>query len=342
MVERIVVSSPGGWQSPSARYRLGALAREGPWPVEVVSGGSFPTRAQIDELLERKGKDALLILQRVMPTREEMNHLKAGYRNVLFDFDDAIYAVPPDTSSPPAKLLKKGARLLMRGSPSASARKRPLVRTLEQLDVCVAGNSVLSAFAGRHAARVVEIPTTVEPVEAPPLGRPPTPVVVWMGLPDNLRHLRLVRGVLEQLAAEFEFQLRIVSSEPWNEAPVPAEFVAWSPEAMRETLLGASVGIAPLADTPWTRGKCALRAIQYGGHALPTVASPVGVTDRVVLHGKTGYLARREDEWLEALRTLFSSRDVGPQMGRSALEHVRAHYSDTVAVKAWQDIVRSL
>jgi len=111
---------------------------------------------------------------------------------------------------------------------------------------------------------------------------------------------------------------------------------------MRRTLLGASVGIAPLADTPWTRGKCALRAIQYGGHALPTVASPVGVTDRVVLHGKTGYLADGEDEWFEALRTLISNRDLGPEMGRLALEHVRAHYSDTVAVSAWRDAVKSL
>jgi glycosyltransferase involved in cell wall biosynthesis len=342
MVERIVVSSPGGWQSPSARYRLGPLAREGPWPVEVVSGGSFPTRAQIDELLRRKGKEALLILQRVMPTREEVEDLKVGYRNVLFDFDDAIYEAPPDSDSPPAKLLKNGVRLLMRGSPSASARKRPLVRTLEQVDLCVAGNAILRAFAQRHAGRVVEIPTTVKPVEAPPPGRPLVPVVVWMGLPDNLRHLRLTRGALEQLSAEFDFRLRIVSSEPWSEAPVPAEFVAWSPEAMRETLLGASVGIAPLADTPWTRGKCALRAIQYGGHALPTVASPVGVTDRVVLHGKTGYLADGEDEWFEALRTLISNRDLGPEMGRMALDHVRAHYSDTVAGSAWRDAVKSL
>lgn len=342
-IDRIVLASPGGWAFPSARYRLGPLARAGPWPVDVLSAGSFPTASQIEALLENGGGDALLILQRVMPSERDLDRLRARYRRLAFDIDDAIYAVPPDNqASPLATLPKQAARLLLRGSPSASARKRPLSRALARVDVCVVGNSILSAFARRHASRVVEIPTTVEPVDQPPTTRPAPPVVVWMGLPDNLPHLALVRKPLSRIAEEVDFMLRIVSSAPWRETPVPVEFVEWSPAAARDALLSSSVGIAPLTDGPWTRGKCALRAIQYGGHALPAVASPVGITDKVVLHGRTGYLASTEQEWVEALHTILSSPSLVKSMASAALEHVRRVYSDPVAVHEWRRVVESL
>src|SRR5207247_957298 len=122
----------------------------------------------------------------------------------------------------------------------------------------------------------------------------------------NLQYLDLVRGALERLSREIDFRLRIVSSEAWDDAPVRAELVAWSESAAREALLTSTVGLAPLTDSEFTRGKCALRAIQYGGHALPTVASPVGITDRVVLNGRTGVLARSQREWVDALRLLLT------------------------------------
>ena len=260
VIERLVAASPGGWNGPSARYRLGPLAHSKSWPVDVVSAGSFPTVERIAALLDRGGTDAALILQRVMPNEEELERLRVAYSKVIFDIDDAIYAVPPDLRTPRLrKLPKQMVRLLVRGSPTASARKRPLARTLAQVDLCVAGNSILAKFAGRYARRVIEIPTTIDPIDSPPRSRPVPPVLVWIGLPDNLQHLELVRRAFETLGSELDFRLRIVSSRTWETAPVPVEFVEWSPEASRDALLTASVGLAPLNDDPWSRGKCALR-----------------------------------------------------------------------------------
>jgi glycosyltransferase involved in cell wall biosynthesis len=342
-IERIVAATPGGWTGQSARFRIGPLARWGSWPVEVVSAGSFPTGDQIEAVLEKGGADTLLVLQRVMPSERDLERLRDSYRRLVFDVDDAIYAVPPDVSaSRLAKLPKQAARLLVRGSPSASARKRPLAQTLAQVDACVVGNSILGEFARGYAPRVLEIPTTVEPVDRPPNARPEPPVIVWMGLPDNLQYLALVRDPIVRIAEEFEFRLRVVSSAPWPTSPCPVEFVMWSPEAAREALLSSSLGIAPLTDDPWTRGKCALRAIQYGGHALPTVASPVGITDEVVLHGSTGFLARTAQDWVDAVRTILSAPQLLQTMGAAALEHVTRKYSDPVAVRAWRRLVESL
>jgi len=343
MVDRVVVASPGGREGPSARGRLGPLALAARWPVEFYSAGSFPTQEQLAPILAAGSTSAALVLQRVMPPDDDLRRLRKNYAAIVFDLDDAIYAVPPDLRGSQLIAAGKGlARLVMRGSPTASARKKPLTQTLQGIDVAVVGNEILGKFVGRHAKRVIEIPTTVEPVAAPSAERPHPPVVVWMGLPDNMQFLEIARGPLEKLRGELEFAMRLVSSSEWNEASFPVEFVPWSEEASRAALLSSTVGIAPLTDDPWTRGKCANRAIQYGGHALPTIASPVGITDRVVMNGTTGYLVRNAEEWLGALRMLLTRPDQASAMGRAALAHVRASYSDDIAVARWSEVISSL
>jgi glycosyltransferase involved in cell wall biosynthesis len=339
MADRCVVAS-AGWESASTRHRIVPLARRGDIPFRAVVASSRPTPEQVGEIVGAGGEDATLILQRVLPSKVQTRQIAAAYSRVMFDFDDAVYAVPPSVASSAVRDgMKAGLRLLLRGSPSASSRRHPLVRLLGQVDMCVAGNRILGDFARRYAADVVEIPTTVEPVE--PHGGPPPdpPVLVWMGLPDNLQYLELLREPLTQLGRERRLRLRIVSGVPWPDPPVPAEFVPWSEEAAREALLGSSIGLAPLTDDPWTRGKCALRAIQYGGHGLPTVASPVGITSSVVLHEQTGYLARSPQEWLAALRALLDDPARAALMGTHARRHVGEHFSDAVAVRAWRRVL---
>jgi glycosyltransferase involved in cell wall biosynthesis len=342
-IERLVIAAPEGWRSPSARDRLGPVARAGLWHVDAVSTGSFPAAEQVGALLDQGGQDAALVLQRVMPGKADMDRLRGFYRYVVFDIDDAIYVAPPKLDSPwLARAPKRVARLVLRGSTDASSRKRPLERTLARVGTCVVGNSILGDFVRRHTPRVVEIPTTCQPISEAPTSRPNPPVVVWHGLMDNLQHMALARDALAALARDLDFRLRIIASATWKDSPVPVEFVPWSPEALREGLLTASVGLAPLTDDLWTRGKCAFRAIQYAGHALPTVASPVGITDRVVLHGKTGYLASSCEEWEKALRALLTNPSLAEQMGKAGLRHIQAHYSDSVAMERWRGLVESI
>jgi glycosyltransferase involved in cell wall biosynthesis len=343
MVERLVIAAPNGWDSPSARIRLGPLAEAGLCEIETVATGSFPRAVQVERLLELAEDHAALVLQRVMPGRSELHRLRRAYRHLIFDMDDAIYAVPPDLA---ANRLAKGAkgaiRLMLRGATTASSRRRPLRRTLSEVDACVAGNSILAEFAQGHAKRVVEIPTTVDPIRDPPRARPAPPVVVWEGMLSNMQHLVLAKEALRAVARDVEFRLRIVASATWRDSPVPVEFVPWSPQTSRDALSTSTIGLAPLIDGAWTRGKCAFRSVQYGGYALPAIASPVGITDRVVLQGKTGYLASSTDQWEQALRTLLSTPDQVAEMGAAALQHVRTHYSNALAVDRWSDLLRSL
>ena len=339
-MRRIVVVSTGGWDSVSTQYRLGPLARAWRAPFEVQSARWLPERAQVKRIFDSSGSDAVLILQRVLPERHVLRALRSSFGALVFDFDDAIYAVPPAVGAHGVgRHLKATARLVLRGSRTASVRRRPLADLLREVDVCVAGNAVLARFARTYASRVVEIPTTIEPVPRASLAVREANVLVWMGLPDNLQYLELLRPALTALARRSSVRLRIVSSATWSSAPITVEHVPWSLDNAREALLTSSVGLSPLTDDPWTRGKCALRAIQYGAHALPTVASPVGITDQVVLHRQTGFLARTGEEWTTAVESLLDERPMAAKMGEKALAHVTSHYSDEVALRRWQQVM---
>ena len=343
MTKRIVIASPGGWDAPSAQRRLAALASEGPWQVDMFSAGSLPTEEQLDALAAAgaKGDGAVLILQRVLPGRGQLARLREAYDRLVLDIDDAIYAVPPDVGgSLPAQAVKAAGRVAIRGYPRASARRRPLIKALQEVDTCVAGNSILAAFARRHCRDVVEIPTTVSPVqEIPP--RTGQSKLVWVGVGENLQYLDLIAGALGRLRKEVEFEFTVVSSRPWVNATVPTEFVRWSRAAERDALLRATVGVAPLTNDPWARGKCAFRAILYGGHALPTVASQVGITHEVLVDGETGLLVRTKAEWEKALRALLDDGDRASAMGRRAWRRVGATYSDQVALGQWRSLLGS-
>jgi hypothetical protein len=318
------------------KYRLGPLARKGSWPIEVIAAGTFPDQDDIEALSEAGSRGSVLVMQRVLPSPDEMRHLRARYDAVVLDFDDALYETMPAVGQPVLLGALKGAlRLALRGSRTASSRKQPLVKALREADACVVGNAVLAQFARRYTDRVVVIPSTVEPIETPRSDMPERPVLVWTGVAGNRQYLELLRKPLARLADELEFTLRVVCSRSWEDPPVEVEFVPWSPDAEREALLTATVGLAPLTDDPFSQGKCQYRSIVFGGHGLATVASPVGIMDTIIVHGETGFLASSDEEWCNALRRCIADPSLAASLGAHALARIRQLYSHEVGVELW-------
>ena len=108
---------------------------------------------------------------------------------------------------------------------------------------------------------------------------------------------------------------------------MPVEYIPWTIEAGRAALQQFDIGLMPLADTEWNRGKCAFKLVQYLAAEAPAVASPVGANTDVVLDGQTGFLASNEEEWIKALSTLIQDKDLRSQMGQRGRQHVIDHYS---------------
>ena len=179
----------------------------------------------------------------------------------------------------------------------------------------MAGNRYLADYATRLSDAVTVIPTTIDTkLYRPELHRPRVGASVtigWTGSHSTLRHLERLVPALSELARTHPFRLVVVGAE----APdVPgAEVVSrhWTAETEVEDLSDIDIGLMPLSDEPWTRGKCGLKVLQYMGLGIPAVVSPVGVNTEIVAHGENGLVANRDAAWVDHLKTLMNDSGCG-------------------------------
>ncbi|KAA0677438.1 glycosyltransferase [Azospirillum brasilense] len=206
--------------------------------------------------------------------------------------------------------------------------------------ILLAGNPYLADWArGAGCPDVRLLPTVVDPARYPLLPFPGgsgnaanSPATVgWIGSPSTARYLGMVGGALARLGTAV--RLRVIGA---SEAalspilPVPATCVPWREESETEELGHVDIGIMPLPDSPWERGKCGYKLIQYMAAGRPVVASPVGVNTSLVQHGVNGFLAEGEDAWTDALGRLAADPDLRAGMGAAGRRLVEECYALSV------------
>ncbi|TWA77118.1 glycosyltransferase involved in cell wall biosynthesis [Azospirillum brasilense] len=213
--------------------------------------------------------------------------------------------------------------------------------------IVLAGNPYLADWAAGAGARDVRIqPTVVElghyaalPVSERKPGDPAT--VGWIGSPSTAHYLAPIGGALARLGPAV--RLRVVGAAGLD-LPVPATFVPWREESEAEELARFDIGVMPLPDEPWERGKCGYKLIQYMAAARPVVASPVGVNTTLVQDGVNGFLAEGPEAWAQALGRLAADPDLRARMGAAGRRMVEERYNLAVAtpplVQALREAVR--
>lgn len=267
---------------------------------------------------EVSGLDLLVVAKlKLLPPETSWARRKA--RRIVYDFDDAVYVGKPERPGLP---------------PNRSRwRLAKFAATCRMADLVVAGNEELARFARPFARRAEVVPTGID-VSRYPAGLPPRsggPVIAWIGLPENLSYLELIRPALAAVAGRVPgLRLRVISSRfpEWPEIPV--ERVAWSEGSEVAALSTADVGVMPLSDDDWARGKGGFKLLQYMAAGLPCVASPVGANHGIVVDGVTGLLPADGAAWFEALRTLLSSAETRRAMGREGRRRVETLYDRRV------------
>jgi len=309
-------------EAPSFRHRLGHLVpllEARGWQCQVER---LPKRRYLRRMLARRTQlrsAEVLVLSKLKLTPAEGCLLRRWARRIVFDFDDAIHI-----RRPRAPGLEPDRSWL---------RRYKFGYTCGLADLVVAGNPVLAAEAAPHARRVEVVPTPVDLERYPEPGataREPH-TLVWIGMPENLAYLELIHPALARLAARYpELRLRVVSSAcpDWSDVPLVAR--PWSEATETEALASAGIGLMPLSDDEWTRGKCAFKLLQYMAAGLPCVASPVGANREAVLDGVTGYLAAGSSDWELALEKLLDSPQHGRELGDAGRERVRQHFDRRV------------
>lgn len=237
-------------------------------------------------------------------------------RPLVYDFDDPIYLPPEEGDNPLRRLVRCDWRAAW-----ISARAT-LVGT---------GSPVLADWARRHNRNVALWPSTVNtdlyhlrPEEAAGA----VPVIGWTGSPSTAIYMRELLPTLAELQRETAFDVRVIGAEiDLAGHGVRGRCVPWRAETEVPDTSGIDIGLMPLPDTPWARGKCALKAIQYLGLGIPAVVSDVGVNRDVVRHGEHGYVVPPGGDWKAPLRTLLADPALRRQMGLRGREHVVANYS---------------
>jgi glycosyltransferase involved in cell wall biosynthesis len=231
----------------------------------------------------------------------------------VYDYDDAIFHNYDQSQHRLVRHLLKGK----------------IASVIGGARLVLAGSEYLAEYARRFNKHVENLPTVIDleryPVDkkAHTHGRPFT--VGWIGSPSTAQYLHAIAPALRAFCAEYPARVVLVGAGNIELAGVPVESRTWSEATEVDDLMQFDVGIMPLTDTPWARGKCAFKLIQYMACACPVVASPVGMNTEVVETGN-GLLASNQSEWLQALIQLYRAPALRERLGQGGRAKVESRY----------------
>lgn len=314
--------------SASARTRghdlLAGLAREGlEARVEGIARGFFARRRQLGGL----ASEDVIVLGRKLLGERDLVRLRRAARALVFDVDDALSERPADSEKRRASWT----------------RPRRFAATVRASDMVVVGSAALRDLVGAHP-RVRVLPVAVElPAQVPARGRGDglsAPVrLLWTGSRSTLGYLERLRAPLDALRRRRPLvELEVVADAPPPLAGVT--FTTWSRESEEGALARADVGVMPLADDPWSRGKCGLKVALYLAWGLPVVSSRFGAGAELVDAPHAGLLADDEGEWLAALETLVADPERRLAIGSRARGEAAARLSLDARVRSWAAVLR--
>jgi glycosyltransferase involved in cell wall biosynthesis len=320
-----VVALTSGADTPSSRFRVrqyvGALSERGilvdervpffskyasstnPALAKLVTAGKVAAR--LPGLAASRRADVTWLERELVAGRATLAGLAGRPR--IFDVDDALWL---------------------------DGRAGFSERIASHCDGVLAGNSFLAEHYRNFAPKVWVVPTCVDtevwvPRSAPPTGREWT--IGWTGSSSTLPYLTALEEPLaEFLAARSAARLLVVSNRPPNFrrlSKVEFRFEKWSAAAEVDLVQRMDVGLMPLPDSDWARGKCALKMLLYMAVGIPVIVSPVGVSAEILAKGEVGLAAASPGDWFRALSQLFEDREAASRMGQEGRRVVERFYS---------------
>lgn len=238
-------------------------------------------------------------------------------RRVVFDFDDSIWLADTSPGNKKWEWVKRPSKFF---------------NNLRYAHTVVAGNAYLAEQARRVNSNTLIIPTTIDTDWHVPnyrLRGSDTLCIGWSGSVSTIKHFETLNPVLLQLKEKYGTRVRfkLVGDATYRHALLPIESVAWTEEGEVDAINTFDIGLMPLPDDEWARGKCGLKALSYMACGVPVVASPVGVNRDIVQQGVNGYLAGDADSWLTALSALIENPDLREQLGVAGRQTVVERYS---------------
>lgn len=304
----------------------------GPWAgarIRTALGGAV---RRVEDVLRCGRYDAVMVHREAYPVGPPLVERAIHRRGIplIFDFDDAIYL--PNVSD-------ENRRLAWMKMPSK------VEAIVAVSDLVIAGNRELADWAGARSRNVRVIPTTIDtdlyrprPDPAPSRDRV---CIGWSGSRTTIEHLETVAGALRELQATHGVRLRVIGDARFRIEGAEVTATDWREETELRDLGEIDIGIMPLPDDRWARGKCGLKALQYMALAIPTVMSPVGVNAEIAAAG-AALLARDGAEWARALGGLVADPGERRRLGAAGRQRVLERYSTDANEEAFVAALESV
>ena len=273
----------------------------------------------------------VVCIQRRLLSPFEFCLIRKKSSKVLFDLDDAVMYRSSSSPRPHSLSRRLKFRWMVKGS-----------------DVVTVGNRFLEdqVLKVDRKKKVFVIPTSIDMNLYPQkkkISHSEEIVLGWIGTKGNLKYLRKLDPVFETIRQRFpRVKLKIVSNEFYDSSHLPVVKKLWKLEDENEDLISFDIGLMPLDDDLWSRGKCGLKIIQYLSVGVPVVCTPVGINPDIVQDGENGFWATSHQEWVDRLSDLIQNPDLRLQMGLKGIETVEREYSLTVTSEKFLSVLQSL
>ena len=283
--------------------------------------------------LLRKAKEPdIVFFQKKRVHRFWLKRLKAKGAKLIYDFDDAVMF---NSSRHPI--------------PESPLRMRHFTSMVKRCHGIIAGNSYLKSFAEPHNKNIWILPTTID-TDKYRIKNPTSEIATqsrlsgttrndnkkdvkqvilgWIGGSKSLVFLKALQPVLDRLAESHNnVSLKIVCDSFFEGKKMPIIKKAWSEADEAQDVWSFDIGLAPLPDDSWSRGKCATKLLQYMASGIPAVASAVGVHNEIIRDGVNGFLTKNDNEWLDKINRLIEDKTLRQKIGLAARETVEKYYS---------------
>lgn len=236
---------------------------------------------------------------------------------VVFDFDDAIWNHDVSDGNKSFGWLKDASKT---------------GRIIACSDLVIAGNQYLADYASRFNSNVIIIPTTIDTDEYVPTSKPDQSdrvVIGWSGSITTIKHFELAIPFLRILKQKYgaKIDLRVIGDGTYSNSDLEIAGKPWVKKTELADLSAFDIGIMPIPDDDWSKGKCGLKGLQYMAMSIPAVMSPVGVNTEIINDGENGFLASNVEEWVGKLSLLVEDAQLRKKLGANARKTVLEKYS---------------
>ena len=251
---------------------------------------------------------------------------------VIFDFDDSIWLLDTSPENKKFEFLKNPDKTKI---------------NIAHAHAVIAGNKFLANYAKQFNKNSIVIPTTIDTefhIPKPELRSKEKIVIGWSGSISTIKHFEMAISALKQIQHKYpnKIEIHVIGQGSYSHPDINVISKNWSAKTEVDNLNCFDIGIMPLPNDEWVKGKCGLKGLSYMACGIATIMSNVGVNSEIIEHGKNGFLATNQQEWVDCLSLLIENSDIRHKIGQAGRETVVKNYSVNAHKDTYVSLLKSL